>query len=1157
MPEFRGRVVDIESLPPETLPLENSIAMPIYARGMTSEQLLDAVCAAVRVPPSSVGELARRLQSDRERRAVVIDGIDEAADPHAVVDQVLVPLVRMAATVGLKLLLGMRPYLVDRFEMRTFTRLDAEEPAYADPASMLIYARRCLVELSPDSPYRGRPEIAAKVARLISEAAKNSFLVALINSRSLANRKTAIEGVDTDRLKLPTDAAVAMRVDLEYRLGDSAQKARLLMTPLAFAQGDGLPWENIWAPLAAEMTGAAANDDDVDWVMQAAGGYIVETRVGDRSAYRLYHEALAEHLRRDHDEASAHRAAFSVLYKRVPLDVHGKAAWAAAGGYTRYYLSVHAARGGVLDSLLIDPAYLLAAERTNLLTALSAVCTSEGRASAAAYREAAHRLTVQVGTDALSYLELAAHKQGARQLGAAIANLRADRLWAVDWARWRPQTPHRDLGKASESINALTLGRLNARRVVVTANSDRHVNIWDFATGNLVLDSELTAGHPPARVAVLSAGPSMYLAIGGSTGRAGKDWMGHVTTYAFPAGQLVGTFSSADVDPSSGVGLLPIEGRLMVLAPRPSGALWAWDAETGDPADRPPIRQYIDDRFWSLGHLDDRSVAVTRSATHVVRVHDIEQRTLLAEFQAFSDTPNRSCAVGRSGGTLYFVAYSPRSLEVWDTETGKLSLSIGGFGRALTINGDPKHHDAGMARTTSHPRRDVMAGRLRPSDRMLFPGARPATSDRSIVSATVVERDKTPVLVLAYDDGQILCRPLAVGARAEPPMQGHRGGVLFMLPTEFDGRPMLVTAGEDRSLRVWDVLPGTVQHASWEAAELGVQCLSSATRDGEPVTVVATADAKLRIWDSRGAEVLSQRVAGQVWDLCSLPADETAIVYGPGIDRSLRGWSLGRTAVMVADLWTGRTGWISAVAAHQGTDRPLIFVAAENGDVRLFDTREGTDRTVGRVGKTSNPVVALLASTGAGPVYLGVVQRDGTLGLWNLHHRGLSPVARFITRGPASWILIDAAERRAVATVGGHLLLFRIPAGFTERLSARSRGLELIRTITLDSAVTAACYDDHLRLIFVGQASSVKIYDRSFVLVQVISLGAGVRKLASLGHGRIVAATDAGSVGLAVLRPPSSSAVIDGVVVPENGQPISLPGGAPLRGVTQTGRTDA
>ncbi len=78
-------------------------------------------------------------------------------------------------------------------------------------------------------------------------------------------------------------------------------------------------------------------------------------------------------------------------------------------------------------------------------------------------------------------------------------------------------------------------------------------------------------------------------------------------------------------------------------------------------------------------------------------------------------------------------------------------------------------------------------------------------------------------------------------------------------------------------------------------------------------------------------------------------------------------------------------------------------------------------------------------------------------------------------------------------------------------------------------------------LIFVGQASSVKIYDRSFVLVQVISLGAGVRKLASLGHGRIVAATDAGSVSLAVLRLPSSGAVIDGVVVPENGWPLSLP----------------
>ncbi|MFF5078031.1 caspase family protein [Actinoplanes sp. NPDC000266] len=1118
LPEFRGRVPGVGDLPPGTLPPEDSIAMPIYARGMTPERLLDAVCAAVQVPPSTVGELARRLTGRRPERAVVIDAIDEAADPHAVVDQILVPLVRVAAAAGLKLLLGMRPHLVDRFEMRTFIRLDAEEPAYADPASMLTYARRCLVELSPDSPYRDRPEIAAKVARRVAEAAKNSFLVALINSRSLANRVSVI---DTEKFELPRDAAIAMRSDLEHRLGGSARKAHRLMTPLAFAQGDGLPWENIWAPLATAMTGVAATDDDVGWVMQAAAGYIVETRVGDRSAYRLYHEALAEYLRRDHDEASAHRAAFQVLYDRVPLDVHGGTAWTAAGGYTLDYLALHAARGGTLDPLLADPAYLLAAERTNLLTALSAVVTSEGRASAAAYREAAHRLTILVGAEALSYLELAAHKQGARELCAAIARLRADRLWTVDWARWRPQTPHRELGRASESINALALGLLNARRVVVTANSDRGVDVWDFATGNLVLAGTLAADRPPAKAAVLSAGPLMYLVTGGS----GPDRVGQVTTYVFPTGEVVGSFSSGDADPSSGVGLLHIEGRLMVLAPRSSGALWAWDAETGEPADRPPIRQFIDDRFWSLGHLDDRSVAVTRSVTHVVRVHDIEQRTLLAEFQAFSDTPARSCAVGRGGGTLYFVAYSSSALEVWDTETGTLSLSIGAFGRALAIDGDPETYEEYQP---PHPRGDVMAGRLRPSDQMLFPGARPSVSDRSVASATIVERDKTPILVIAYDDGQILCRPIATGARSEPPLQGHRGGVLFMLPTEFDGRPMLVTAGEDRTLRVWDVLPGTVREASWEADELSVQCLAGATYDGAAVAVAATADAKLRVWDGHGAEVVSQRVAGQVWDLCALSVDGAPIVYGPGADRSLRGWRLGPGAVLVTDLWTGRKDWISAVAAHRGSQ---IFVATEDGPVRLIDARTEAAATVGRIGDSGNPVVSLLASIGDGAAHLGAVQRDGALSLWIHQRRGLRPIARFAAHGPASWILIDAAEHRAVATVDGHLLLFGIPAGPGRRFRARARGLELLRTVPLESVVTAACYDDRLRLLFVGQGSSVKVYDRSFGLVQVISLGAGVRKLAALGHGRIVAVTDAGAVGLAVMRPPTSGAVIEGAVV--------------------------
>ena len=42
---------------------------------------------------------------------------------------------------------------------------------------------------------------------------------------------------------------------------------------------------------------------DLDWLIEAAGYYIVESTSEDgrRSVYRLYHEALAEHLRAEAD----------------------------------------------------------------------------------------------------------------------------------------------------------------------------------------------------------------------------------------------------------------------------------------------------------------------------------------------------------------------------------------------------------------------------------------------------------------------------------------------------------------------------------------------------------------------------------------------------------------------------------------------------------------------------------------------------------------------------------------------------------------------------------------------------------------------------------------------------------------------------------------
>jgi hypothetical protein len=130
-----------------------------------------------------------------------------------------------------------------------------------------------------------------------------SFLVVRLAAGTLAAVPSLPDLRDPRwHLSLPRHADEAMAKDLTVRLGTDAARAVDLLRPLAHAQGQGLPWEDLWAPLAGSISGRRYTDTDVTWLRENAGSYIVEAVEDDRSAYRLYHQALAEHLRSDADD---------------------------------------------------------------------------------------------------------------------------------------------------------------------------------------------------------------------------------------------------------------------------------------------------------------------------------------------------------------------------------------------------------------------------------------------------------------------------------------------------------------------------------------------------------------------------------------------------------------------------------------------------------------------------------------------------------------------------------------------------------------------------------------------------------------------------------------------------------------------------------------
>lgn len=476
------RTVPIDDLAADTIPPEGAIAAGIHARGMTSAQVLAAVCTAADIRADTPADLLREMHG--RRVTVAIDAIDEALDSNGLVSGILRPLVEADPAEGLRLLLGTRPRLLESLGA-IGTPVDLDDKRYADPASLYQYVLRGLTDQNPRSPFRPAPqELVEAVARAVADAAGHSFLVALIVSRTLASAEEVPDPDDREwRADLPATAADAMHQDLETRLGAEADRARELLRPLAFAFGAGLPWDTVWAALSSQLSGHVYNNDDLMWVWRQAGSYAVEGKESGHSVYRLYHAALAEYLRQGCDERRIHRQFYDFLAGSVPMSRSGPD-WSRAHPYTRAHLATHAQRAGALDELLLNPRYLVNAVPAGLLAALPAARGTDAELAGVAYQRAIHQIRDQPEEEhRFSYLELAARIVGADELTRRLAADAPSRRWSVPWTHWPPEHPHRVLAGQLGQVNGiLCIDRNDGNPLVASIGEDAKLRIWDVVT---------------------------------------------------------------------------------------------------------------------------------------------------------------------------------------------------------------------------------------------------------------------------------------------------------------------------------------------------------------------------------------------------------------------------------------------------------------------------------------------------------------------------------------------------------------------------------------------------------------------------------------------------------------------------------------------------
>ncbi|WP_328920772.1 caspase family protein [Streptomyces sp. NBC_00208] len=994
----------------------------LHARRVTLDDLVTDLASALSLPaPACRDDVLSAVAIRTTPLAVVVDSLDEAGtagdtrEGNRIARELLQPLSTLSPV---RLVVGTRRPQIPSLGHAVHL-IDLDLPTYITQSDIAAYARALLEDTQdPDSlsPYRQQSDLAATIADGIAERAHFSYLVARMTARALVHGQIHIDTTRPGwRERLPSDAREAFAAYLD-RFGPERSKIERLLRPLAYTQGAGLPWSTIWAPVAEALSGLSCPQDDLDWLHQRAGAYIVETPTPDGSAYRLFHETMAEHLRRTGHEHDDHATIAHTLTTLVPQDQATSVNnWHSAHPYIRHHVATHAAAGGALPILLNDPEYLVHAHPTTLLRALDTATSPAILATAAVYRASADAHTQLDPPARRDILAIDAARYQQPQLATHLARTRP---WTPRWATGTLVNPaHRTtLTGHTGPVRAVAVAEIDNRPHAVTTGDDKTLRVWDLTSGT---ERAVLTGHTNTVTAVAVAEiDNRPHAVTTSYDETVRVWdlasgteravlTGHTNTvtavavaeidnrpHAVTAGddETVRVWDLASgteravltghTNTVTAVAVAEIDNRPHAVTAGDDETVWVWDLTSG--TERAVLTGHTNTvTAVAVAEIDNRPHAVTTSYDKTVRVWDLTSGTERAVLTGHSDWVTAVAVAEIDNRPHAVTAGDDETVRVWDLTSGTERAVLTGHSDWVLAVAVAEIDNRPHAVTTSYDETvrvwDLTSG----TERAVLTGH----SDW-VLAVAVAEIDNRPHAVTTSYDETVRVWDLTSGTERAV-LTGHTGWVEAVAVAEIDNRPHAVTTSYDETVRVWDLTSGTERavltgHTAW------VRAVAVAEIDNRPHAVTAGDDETVRVWDlTSGTEraVLTGHT-NTVTAVAVAEIDNRPHAVTAGDDKTVRVWDL--TSGTERAVLTGHTAWVRAVAVAEIDNRPHAVTAGDDRAVRVWDLTSGTERAV-LTGHTASVNAIAVAEIDNRP-HAVTTSDDKTVRMWDLHSTHIAVV---------------------------------------------------------------------------------------------------------------------------------------------------------------------